>query len=96
MKTNLNRTISTHEEAEAFLNELFENDEVFNPDDSAHDVIWDNCEQPPTAEECNKLNILMNAVWEVANDDFDPHAYLLDLLEEEERRMRLARPNEGY
>jgi len=32
MKTNLNRTISTQDEAEDFLNELFENKEYFNPD----------------------------------------------------------------
>lgn len=95
MKTNLNRTISTQEEAEAFLSELHENNEVFNPDDSAHDVIWETCPQP-SAEECDKLNVLMNDCLNVGDGEFDVHGYLLDLDEEEERRMRLARPNEGY
>lgn len=94
MKTNLNRTISTQEEAEAFLSELHENNEVFNPDDNAHEVLWETCK--PTDEDKDALNRLMAEVWAVTNETFDPHEYLLDLDEDEDRRMDLARPNEGY
>ena len=95
MKTNLNRTITNQEEAEAFLSELFENGESFHPEDDAHQIIW-SCEQPPTAEECDKLNVLMNDCINVGDGEFDVCKYLEDLRMEEERRMNLARPNEGY
>lgn len=94
MKTNLNRTITNQDEAEAFLNELHENNEVFNPDDNAHEVLWETCK--PTDEEKDQLNRLMAEVWAVTSETFDPHEYLLDLDEDEDRRMDLARPNEGY
>ena len=90
MKTNLNRTITTVDEAEAFLSELDENNEVFNPDDDAHGVLWQTCS--PTHEEKDALNRLMAEVWAVSNETFDPHEYLLELDEEEDRRMNLARP----
>jgi len=90
MKTNLNRTISTQDDAELFLNELHENNEVFNPDDNAHGVLWQTCN--PTDLEKEELNRLMAQVWAVSNENFDPHEYLLGLDEEEERRMNLARP----
>lgn len=92
MKTNLNRTITTIDEAEAFLNELFEHKEYFNPDDNAHEVIFSTCPDP-TREEKDKLNDLMSQVWKFHND---PHEFLLDLINDDDRIMRLARPNEGY
>jgi len=87
MKTNLNRTITTQDEAEAFLSELFENTEYFNPDDNAHEVIWQTCS--PTDDEKDKLNVLMSATF---IDGFDPHGYLLDMINDDERREILARP----
>ena len=99
MKTNLNRTISTQEEAEDFLNELFENGESFHPEDDAKNIIKiATGVRIFTDEEADKLNELMSSIYEIkdADEDFDACGYLLDLQEEEDRRMNLARPNEGY
>lgn len=94
MKTNLDRTITTQDEAEAFLSELFENGESFHPEDAAQDIIWAlPKEQQPTRNECVMLNNLMNECFHVS-DEFDPCEYLNDLREEEERRMKLARPDQ--
>jgi hypothetical protein len=91
MKTNLDRTITTQDEAEDFLNELFENGESFHPEDSAHEIVWASC-PTPTHNEMIKLNNLMNATFHF--DGFDPCEYLEELREEEDRRMKLARPSD--
>jgi hypothetical protein len=98
MKTNLNRTISNQDDAENFLRELFENGESFHPEDDAHNIIRiATGERLFTDEESDKLNDLMSSMYEVGfdcDDDFDPCGYFLDLQEEEERRMKLARPTD--
>jgi hypothetical protein len=98
MKTNLNRTITTQDEAEDFLNELFENGEDFHPEDDARNIIrFATGERLFTDEEADKLNDLMSSMYDKdfdADADFDPCGYLLDLQEEEDRRMKLARPAE--
>ncbi len=91
MKTNLDRTITTQDEAESFLSELFDNGESFHPEDDARNIIkFATAERIFTDEEADKLNDLMSSIYEIL--DFDPCGYLLDLQEEEERRMKLARP----
>lgn len=89
MKTNLPESITTIEEAEAFLSELHENGESFNPDDAAQDVAWP-IGKHPNRYELTKLNILMNEVLNV--DGFDAYDYLLELENENERINNLARP----
>lgn len=95
MKTQLPEQITTQEEAETFLTQLWENKEVFHPEDSAHDVIWSTIpkEQQPTPKECERLNDLMADIYNNV-PELDPCGFLLDLDEEEERRMKLARPTE--
>jgi len=97
MKTNLNRTITTQEDAEYFLSELFENGESFHPEDDARNIIkFATGERIFTDEEADKLNDLMSSIYEIqdSDEDFDACGYLLDLQEEEDRRMKLARPDQ--
>lgn len=71
MKTTLPESISTIEEANAFLTELNNNREVFHPEDDAHDIIWDMPkEHAPTHDECDKLNSLMEQMYEI--EGYDP------------------------
>jgi len=77
MKTNLKRKISTIDEAKLFLNELIINNEIYHPEDDAHDIIWNLPEnQKPTNQECNQLNYLMDEIFEL--DDFDPCGFIID------------------
>lgn len=93
MKTKLPESITSVEQAEDFLNELFENGEAFHPEDNAGDIVWAlPKEQQPTHNECVRLNNLMNEMFHL-DDDFDPCAYFCDLVHEENRRMKLARPD---
>jgi len=100
MKTKLPEAIKTIEEAENFLSALHENGESFHPEDDAHDIIWNSIpeEHKPTKAECDQLNKLMTDIYEIDGNDvntgFDPCGYLLDLIGEEERRDKLARPSE--
>lgn len=83
MKTNLYRTIATVEDAKAFLKELYDNKELFHPEDDAHDIIWAEMtdEEKPTKEECDRLNELMASCYEVADiEKFDPCGYIIDEL----------------
>lgn len=78
MKTNTNITITTSEEAKVFLSELYTNDEDYHPEDGAETIInFKTGENVFSEEEAEKLNKLMNSVYEVA--DFDPCEFLLDL-----------------
>ena len=81
MKTNLDISIQTDEQAVNFLTELHDNNESYHPEDNAHDIIWD--ENRPTKTECDQLNNLMNQIYE--NTDVDPCEILLDLACEEGR-----------
>lgn len=74
MKTDLNITINSIESAQKYLQSLKANDELYHPDDNAHDIVWDTAK--PTKKEREKLNINMDKV-----RDFipDPCGYLLEL-----------------
>lgn len=74
MTTNLDRTISNTEDAQAFLQDLMNNGEIWHPDDNAHDVIW-MIKEPPTHTEMDKLNELMHDVHKYIND---PPQYVID------------------
>lgn len=76
MRTNLDRTITSTGEAKAFLSDLIRNDEVYHPEDDAHDIIWETTTVTP--EECDKLNSLMEQVYEFFSEDFDPCGYIID------------------
>lgn len=74
MKTQLPESISNIKEAEKFLAELINNGEIFHPEDNAHEINW-SCE-PPTFEECDHLNKLMEDIYTLEN--FDPCGYIID------------------
>jgi len=77
MKTQLPQTITTAEEAKAFLDELWRNGETFHPDDNAHDIVWCSHVDPkPTFEQCEQLNNLMDDMLTIPH--FDPYSYLLE------------------
>lgn len=83
MKTNINITINTVEEAKAFLTELYNNGESYHPEDDANELVGD----PFTKEEGLKLNELMESIYNLKGNDgrhsdpmiFDPCEYLMDL-----------------
>lgn len=84
MKTNLPTSITTVEEAKAFLTELHTNGEAFHPEDDATDIEWNMADlDKPNFLECEHLNKLTCEIYnlpEVANypDEtaFDPCAFL--------------------
>ena len=80
MKTTLPSRITTVEEAKAFLTELFDNHESYNPIDDAHDIDWTTCE--PTEKEKDRLNDLMHDIYELPLQAggifFDAAEYLWD------------------
>lgn len=100
MKTTLPESISTQEEAEKFLSELFENNEHYHPEDSAKDQIYlKTGERVFNDEDAEKLDKLMSDIYMLSGGDhanpiFDPCEYLLEMEEEEERRNKLSRPTE--
>lgn len=77
MKTNLNRTITTIDEAKAFLRDLHTNNEVFHPEDNAHDIVWGTTTVSP--EECEQLNDIMADIHRLSHNTFDVCGFLLDL-----------------
>jgi hypothetical protein len=87
MKTVLPTSITTVEEAKAFLTDLYDNGEMFHPEDNAHDVVWQTC--TPTYKEKEQLNKLMYEVFCLAemSDDvcFDPWRFLEALGEWDKR-----------
>lgn len=76
MKTNLNRTILTNQDAIDFLVELHRNGEAYHPEDDAHDIVWHHCDTEPSWDECEKLNDLMDDVYQ--NTNIDPCAVYLN------------------
>lgn len=76
MQTVLPDAITSPEEADKFLTDLFNNGESFHPDDSAHEVNWD-LGYIPSEEECEHLNKLMQDV--LAIPGYDPYILLLQL-----------------
>jgi len=81
MKTILPSTISTEQQAVDFLTMLHNNGEAFHPEDNAHDIEWGN-DDPPTPDQCDKLNSLMEQIYDLGT--VDPCAVLLELLPIEE------------
>jgi hypothetical protein len=77
MKTNLERSICTVQDAEAFLRELHVNGELYHPEDSAHDVEWSG--QEPTDGEKDRLNVLMQEVFNL-EQSFDPCTFCVEEL----------------
>lgn len=76
LTTNTYRTIETPEEAKQFLKDLHDNGELYHPEDSAKDIVFNNIN--PTEQEREALNNLMEQVYKVA--DFDPCEYIIDHL----------------
>jgi hypothetical protein len=76
MKTILPQAITTVQEAEAFLQDLIDNNEVYHPEDDAHDIIWNDC-TASSSEECDQLNKLMDDIYNLEGD-YDPCAYIMD------------------
>jgi len=66
MKTVLPKSISTVEEAKVFLLALYNNNEVYHPEDDAHDIIWDGV--TVSDAEADQLNKLMNDIYSL--DDY--------------------------
>lgn len=86
MKTNLPATITSVEEAKAFLTELQANGEAYHPEDNAHDIEWRNMpeDQKPDYIQFRLLNKLMNDIYVLNGNDhtcpvFDPCEFLLEL-----------------
>jgi len=86
MNTRLPIKIETIEGAKQFLTELNNNDEIYHPEDDAHDVDWTNTIEP-TNEEKDQLNKLMDdiynlpEVWSPTNPKgWDPCCYVLTLI----------------
>lgn len=59
MKTNLNRIIDSKEDAEQWLTDLFNNGELWHPDDEAFDIDWPTM---PTVTELQMAHVLMTQV----------------------------------
>lgn len=84
MKTNLNRFITSKEEAKAYLSDLHSNGEAYHPDDSADSVEW--LKIAPNANECVKMDALMDA----CRDFLDPCEELL-ALEHKEKMYNIGK-----
>lgn len=84
MKTQLPQSISTIDEAKAFLTDLHNNLESFHPEDDALNIEWDQC-PAPSREECLLLNKLMQDIYALPGNDgrhnsplaFDPCQFLI-------------------
>jgi hypothetical protein len=74
MNTTIPNKIETIQEAESFLLALIKNDEVYHPEDDAHDIIW-SIPEPPTEEECDRLNRAMEQIYELPG--FDPCEFII-------------------
>lgn len=74
MQTNLDRQITSKEDAKVYLCELATNNEAYHPDDSADTIIWERG-LAPDANECIKMDTLMDA----CRDFLDPCEELLAL-----------------
>lgn len=81
MKTQLPKEIKTIQQAEKFLTELYNNGEIYHPEDDANDCL----EGIATKEECDQLNKLMNDIYNFKGNEnaqsmiFDPCEFILNL-----------------
>lgn len=82
MKTTLPKKITTLEEAKAFLTNLFNNDESYDPMEDAHDINWTTCK--PTDEEKDQLNELISDIYDLPPQDngksFDAAEFWWDMV----------------
>jgi len=88
MRTNLNRKITSIEDAKAYLSDLQSNNEAYHPDDSADSVEW--AVNAPDANECIKLDSLMDA----CRDFLDPCEELL-ALGHKDKEFTMTRDGKG-
>lgn len=87
MKTTLPTTITTIEEAEAFLTDLYNNGESYHPEDDAHDIVWSgDIFGFPSRDDAMQLNELMHQIYALPGNDgrhtdlaFDPCEFLNQL-----------------
>lgn len=88
MQTTLPTQITTRQEAQKLLFDLHTNGEAFHPEDDANGLV--NSYVLFTKEEGEKLNSLMNQIYELKGNDgrhtepmiFDPCEYLLSIDED--------------
>ncbi len=80
MKTALPTSISSIEEANKLLKELYENGESFHPEDDVFDLDFDT-DEPPTWEEKVQLDYLFDQMYEI--EEYDPCEYLEELINQE-------------
>jgi len=81
MKTKLPNSIKSIDEAKAFLLELIKNDEIYHPDDSAHDIITREDNFLFTFPEAEMLEKLMQDIFELCDvylENFDPYEFIMD------------------
>ena len=81
MKTNLNREIKTLDDAKQFLKDLYNNNESFHPEESAHECI----DHLATPAECDKVDDLIDFIYNTF-PNFDPCGYYLQLSAEEKNK----------
>ncbi len=82
MKTTLPNGIQSEEDAKTFLLELGKNDEIYHPEDDAHDIIWGTAQV--SEEECDKLNDLMQEIYKLGS--FDPCGFIIDEIYTDEEK----------
>jgi hypothetical protein len=75
MKTNLGIEIKTISDANKFILDLFNNNELFHFDDIDEDYRF---ECNPTSEEIKQLNNLVNQLFEIEN--YDPFEFAMSLI----------------
>jgi hypothetical protein len=76
MKTVLPSSIQTVAEAKEFLTALYDNNEVYHPEDNAFDIDWKTT--TVSHEEAEQLNKLMDDIYKL-KDEFDACEFLLEL-----------------
>jgi len=88
MKTILPLSIDTIEAAKKFLTDLVNNNEAFHPEDDAHEIVWElPKDQQPTVLERNRLNKLMEDIYNLKGNDgrhdnsiaFCPCGFIIDI-----------------
>jgi hypothetical protein len=77
IKTNLNRTIKTIDDAKAYIKELYDNNELYHLEDDAKDIIWNKGIEPPY-EVLDNVNELTLDCFKLL--DFDPMEYCNELV----------------
>ena len=83
MKTELNKELTSHEDAVNWLTSLYNNSEAYHPDDDAREIAWvgsdGQSQYEPTWKEARLLNERMAECFLYC----DPHEVLLNLINPE-------------